>query len=306
MISIVIPTCNRSSIFLETFQNAFRAIQNVSAEIIIVNDSKTQKVDLPFLSERVTLYNNPSSGAASARNLGASKAKGNLLLFLDDDILISEKNIKDVLSFNQNYPDSCLNFNWKFPDFVQNNLHKSQFGRFLISTNLVNYKGWVHHSNWNDHELFEVERLAAFFFLIPKKIFELTGGFDESFDKQGVEDDEFSFRIKKYGYRLFIDPTKFVFHNEADKLTLRKRLDRLQRGAYNKRQAFEMGMQEYHIPYSFPKIVFYSFLSFLKPVIFFCIKSIPNHSCFDFLYKFSSHVLIGIIIFNGYYRRKTE
>src|SRR5687768_17265350 len=93
-LSIIIPTKDRVAIFYKTLKNAFQAIADIDAEIIIVNDSKTSIVEVEALyRDKVAVYNNPKSGVASARNYGAARASAGLPLFLDDDMLISQENI---------------------------------------------------------------------------------------------------------------------------------------------------------------------------------------------------------------------
>ena len=304
-ISIIIPTFNRNKILEQTLSTVVKAIQNISAEIIVVNDSKNNDVTIKSeLLNKFILLNNPGSGVASARNFGAKNATGNLLLFIDDDILISSENIQRTIELHKLHPDDCFNFNWKYPESLLKELEETQFGRFLMNVKLIDYKGWVHHPNWNDNEIFEVSKLAAFFFVIPKNIFINAEGFNESFKNQSVEDDEFSARLVKSGVRLFIDPKHYVLHNESDKINLEARLKRLKTGAHNQRQAYDMGMKEYFIPYSLIKIVSYSVLSKIKTVLLLFCHLIPNLTVFDFFYRWLAHLLIGVVIFEGYYLKK--
>jgi GT2 family glycosyltransferase len=307
LLSIIIPTYNRGEILHQTLGHARDAVNGVDAEIIVVNDSNAQKVILPEkFTGHVKVIDSPNPGAASGRNSGVKHSNGELLLFTDDDIIISKENINRTLEFNRLHPNACLNLNWKYPDRLLEEMKRTKFGRFLIHVNLIDYKGWVYHGNWSDEKVFEVKKLSAFYLFMPKKIFLQTGGFNESFKNQSVEDDEFSSRLLKTGIRLYIDPTGCVLHNETDKINLKARLKRLKTGAFNKREAYEMGMQEYHIPYSPLKIYAYSLLSACKGVVFFFSLLVPNTSLLDFLYRRLVHLLIGTVIFEGYYLHKNE
>lgn len=304
-ISIIIPTFNRNEILEQTLSTVVKAIQNISAEIIVVNDSKNNHVTVKSeLLNKFILLNNSGSGAASARNFGARMANGNLLLFIDDDILITQENIQRMAELHKLHPNDCFNFNWKYPESLLKKLEETQFGRFLMNVKLIDYKGWVYHSNWNDHEIFEVNKLAAFFFVIPKSIFINTGGFNESFKNQSVEDDEFCLRLKQKDIRQFIDPTQFVLHNEKDRINLTARLNRIQTGAYNRQQGYEMGLKEYDLSFSVFKIITYTILSQIKGMLFLFLKLIPNKIYFDFIYGGIVHILIGTVIFEGYYKKK--
>jgi glycosyltransferase involved in cell wall biosynthesis len=302
-LSIIIPTVRRGNLLLQTLDAATQAIEKTDAEIILVNDNKKESLQLPEKFSIINVLDNPDSGAATARNFGSQHANGDLLLFLDDDILIDASHLEKCFELNEKFPDACFNFNWKFPNEITQLCKQTKFGRFLLHVGLTDYKGWVPELPWKMDELFEVNTLSAFCFIIPKKIFEKSGGFNSSFSRQGVEDDELSKRLVKMGIQLFIEPRVFVLHNEIDKIDLKSRLNRLKAGAYNKRMAFDMGMKEYEIRYSLFKRSCYPILSFSKKIIIGCSKLIPNAKVFDHCYRMMAHILIGTVIFEGYYRK---
>jgi glycosyltransferase involved in cell wall biosynthesis len=86
--SIVIPTYNRAHLI-------GRAIQSIVAqssqdwELIVVDDGSTDNTEMvvaEFLSDqRIKYYRKKNSGAAETRNVGAAKANGDLITFLDSD-----------------------------------------------------------------------------------------------------------------------------------------------------------------------------------------------------------------------------
>ena len=84
LISIIIPTKDRETIFEKTLYSALKAVEGYDIEIIVVNDSKEHKVLLKDKYPNVIVVDNPKEGVASARNLGARIAKSDLLLFFDD------------------------------------------------------------------------------------------------------------------------------------------------------------------------------------------------------------------------------
>lgn len=304
-LSIVIPTLNRDTTLLQTLRHAAAATTDLDAEIIVINDSKDSRVSPPEdLRPRVMVVDNPSSGAASARNFGARRASGELLLFVDNDIRISREHVERALSFNGRYPAACLNLNWRYPDELIAEMRQSQLGRLVIETKLVDYKGWVPHRNWNDREIFEVDKLATFFFLIPKKVFQAVGGFNESFKKQGGEDDEFSVRLRKLGIPMYIDPTLYVLHDSRDGIDLEAQLRRMKTGGINRRRGYELGMPDYLISYPPHKVFAYSILSRWKRFLLLLTRLVPNLIGFDPLYRVLARFLMGTVIFEGYYLRE--
>jgi glucosyl-dolichyl phosphate glucuronosyltransferase len=94
--SIVIPTCNRAVVLrstLESLQHAFKPAGD-DVEVIIVDNASsdnTRQVVEEWASKApvaVQYVFESRAGVSYARNAGVAAARGELLLFLDDDILI--------------------------------------------------------------------------------------------------------------------------------------------------------------------------------------------------------------------------
>jgi len=86
MFSVVIPTFNRAGL-LEQALNSVFAQRFTSYELIVVDDGSTDSTVhfLRSLELKLTFLTQPNRGPASARNLGASRARGAYLAFLDSD-----------------------------------------------------------------------------------------------------------------------------------------------------------------------------------------------------------------------------
>ncbi len=299
LLTIVICTYKRPVLLKTCINCAIQVVENLDAEVIIINDCKEDQIIIPE-NPNLRLYNNPSKGLASARNLGAKMANGQFILFTDDDIEFDASSIKRLLDLNIQNPNACFNPNWKYSKEMYDVVKKTQFGRFLIHVGLVNYQGWVPELNWQA-KCFETDKLAGFVFLTPKRIFELVKGFNEDFVRIGAEDDELCIRLKKLNVKMYVDPTIYVYHNETDRIGLEQRLSRYYNGAVNRKKALEMGYEHYRIHYSSSKKLTLNFLSKLKRPIIAFTKLIPNVELFDWIYFLLSHLLIAVSIFEGYH-----
>lgn len=301
-ISIIVPTLNRPVILQETILHLLEAIDGITAEIIIINDNKHSEIsDEIKTNPRIKTANNPSQGAASARNAGVKLATADLLLFLDDDILVSPENIQTTISLHKNKQKVAYNFNWIYPQHLQNKLPLYQFGRFLMHHNLISYQGWVRDINWiSEEDFITVPKLAAFYFSISKADFLSVGGFNETFTQQGVEDDELSFRLKQSGVHMMIAKHHYVLHNEIDRQDLSSRLKRLHASAVNKRRAFDMGLLEYKITYSKTKLWLLNIALRFNGLIFAITQLIPNLVQLDFVYFRMVKILFAVSVYKGY------
>ena len=95
-ISVIIPTFNRWETLLQSLLALKKQTFDASTyEIIVVNDGSTDnayagmgrcdEIGIPNLKH----LNQKKNGPGSARNLGIRHAKGRILLFLGDDIILS-------------------------------------------------------------------------------------------------------------------------------------------------------------------------------------------------------------------------
>lgn len=86
MFSIIIPSYNRKDYIPDLLQSLEHQTAH-NFEVIIVDDCSREAVEIKhFYSFPVNLIRNTENkGAAESRNIGAQQAKGEWLLFLDDD-----------------------------------------------------------------------------------------------------------------------------------------------------------------------------------------------------------------------------
>jgi glycosyltransferase involved in cell wall biosynthesis len=105
--SLIIPTHNRSAslkMMLNSLELQSYALQ--SFEVMVVadgcRDNTVEMVKNYQPGFHLTLCELPGLGAASARNEGASKARGQILIFADDDMELSKDFIKEHIALHTN------------------------------------------------------------------------------------------------------------------------------------------------------------------------------------------------------------
>ena len=86
-VSLIIPTFNRQAIALQTLQYLIK--QSISGfEVILVDQTETKNNDLQNFKNDVFKYKYlkiTETGLPNARNVGVENAKGDILVFIDDD-----------------------------------------------------------------------------------------------------------------------------------------------------------------------------------------------------------------------------
>lgn len=106
--SLIIPTYNRGDVLLETLEMA--VVQEYGTyEIIVVDQTKSIDSRLPsYLSpagDRIRYIHLPEPNLPAARNAGIRAAKGDIILFVDDDVRIEP----DYLAAHmRNYEDPTV------------------------------------------------------------------------------------------------------------------------------------------------------------------------------------------------------
>jgi len=104
-VSVVIPTYNRWPMVGEAVDSVLA--QTVSDfELIVVDDGSTDETPrrLRDYGERLTVVTQGRRGVAAARNLGASRATGRYLAFLDSDDLWHPRKLQEQLGFMERNP----------------------------------------------------------------------------------------------------------------------------------------------------------------------------------------------------------
>jgi glycosyltransferase involved in cell wall biosynthesis len=91
-LTVIVPTCNRNDLLRKCLDNLIPNVQSIDSskyEVIITDDSKSN-VELYMLKNEYPFFQfveGPKKGPASNRNNGAKLAKGDWLVFIDDDCI---------------------------------------------------------------------------------------------------------------------------------------------------------------------------------------------------------------------------
>jgi len=197
MISVIIPTYNRSQFLAEAVesvlaQSVFQS-RKYSFEIIIIDDGSTddtRKVVERF-SGPINYYYQPHQGVSRARNYGLEKAKGEFIAFLDSDDLWLPEKIKLQMNVMENLPHlmGCTTEEiWLRRGKRVNPREKHR-----------KYSGWIF-----PHAL-PLCILSLSASLFRRQVFEEIGTFDESLP--ACEDYDFSLRYSlRYPLHLIDRP----------------------------------------------------------------------------------------------------
>ena len=231
-ISVIIATRNRESILYTTLETAIAAIRYKPVEIIVVNDGEQDLVVPERFNSMIRVFNNPRRGVSSARNFGASTAKGSVLFFIDDDMWIVPEAIDWIdkqFRMEQNR-GAVYNLNWEYPSTLYKKLNNSKIGRFLLDAEYNTMWGRMHEKGIKPQKgLYKFHSIASCSLVMHNTIFQKVGGYNEQLIFQG-EDIDLSNRLRLMSIPVFVVFDVTLFHNHQDRLDLKQDLGRLSSG----------------------------------------------------------------------------
>jgi GT2 family glycosyltransferase len=195
LFSVIIPTCNRPKDLLVCIESLLKnvRVESISFEIIISDDTRKLYV-LDSVKKALGCHSNihfvngPMKGPAANRNNGARYAKGEWLIFLDDDCIPSES-LLDTYYTSILKDVDCQVFEGAI---VVNSTKVSPLE--YAPVNEVGGKLWSCN------------------FMIKKDLFWQIGGFDENFLFPHMEDVDLRSRISETGEKILFLRKAFVYH----------------------------------------------------------------------------------------------
>ena len=204
-LSVIIPTYKRDFVLVETLESLENQLF-LDYEIIVVSQSPagTELTAYVEKNDKIRYFEQfDKRGAVYNRNLGIVKAKGDILLFLDDDVRPLDKAL--FSRHVQNYADSDI-------DAVVGRVTQRDFPEFNkdMKVGFVGKSGQVVANPHGTQRQF-VMIGGSGNLSVRRSVLQKLNGFDENFLVGMREDSDLCMRINRNG-RLVFDPTAGVHH----------------------------------------------------------------------------------------------
>lgn len=198
-VSIIIPVYNAEK-YLDRCLSAVLSSSYCDYEIIVVDDSSTDNSVQIALGKGVKVFQLPRrSGPAAARNYGAQRACGEVLFFMDSDVIVQRTTVARMVADFQEHPEIAAVFG-AYDDTPTENNFISQYKNL--------YHHFVHQQSNNNAMTFWAGCGA-----VRQEIFHKVGGFDHTrYLKPSIEDIELGYRMRKMGYKILLDKQLQVKH----------------------------------------------------------------------------------------------
>jgi glycosyltransferase involved in cell wall biosynthesis len=207
-LSVVTPTYNRQA-SLERFLRSLdkQASSTASAfEVLVVDDGSTDEtlatIDGLQVSYQLRLLRQAHQGPAQARNLGVSEASGELILFLDDDVVAEPTLLAQHLQSHAEQPNAVVIGPMLAPP---GDWHRSAWVRWEELQLDKQYRDMVRGRYRCSPRQFYTGNAS-----LERARFLAAGGFDARFKR--AEDVELAYRLRDDGAHFMFNPTAAVHH----------------------------------------------------------------------------------------------
>ena len=218
--SIIIPSFNGAHL-LRSCLSSIRQYTPEPYEIIVVdNGSQDESIEV-CLQYRCRFVRFPSNkGFPIACNAGLKLARGELLVLLNNDVLVSNNWLSNMQSALLSSPHvGIVGPLTNYASGVQ----KVKEPPYAALSDYFRIRGTLNTpdpAKWSN-----VQRLVGFCMLFRRKLLQEIGFLDERFSPGHYEDDDYCHRARAAGYRLMIAGDTFVHHHGSASFRKQQSLD---------------------------------------------------------------------------------
>jgi GT2 family glycosyltransferase len=221
-VSIIIPTKDHIDILKTCLESIFKRTYYTNYEILILNNNSKEPITLHYCQMLAKVenifpidYKRPFNFSA-INNFAVKHAKGDVLLFLNNDIqVISPGWLEEMVSHAVRPEIGAVGALLLYPDDTV------QHAGVILGIGGVAghaYLNWKLEDFRNNDEAFRVQNYAAVTgacMAIERKKFEEVGGFDEKHLAVAFNDIDLCLRLMEKGYKNLFTPHAMLYHYES-------------------------------------------------------------------------------------------
>mgnify|MGYP001222225440 CR=1 FL=1 len=202
-VSVIIPTYNRLGILikcLNALENQIILDPIDKFEIIIVDDGSTDGTQSYLkknedIFSHVRLFEEEHKGPSHARNKGIKESRGNLIVFIDSDLVVKKDFlISHAKTISKSWTKRKDKLCFTYGSVVNTSNFDNPTSERIKPTDL----SWAYFATGN--------------VAIHKETLNMAGMFDNSFCLYGWEDLELGERLRKIGVKLIKCPNAIGYH----------------------------------------------------------------------------------------------
>lgn len=220
MIDVIIPNLEH----LDILKRCVGCVKNhlPDSNIIVVDSGSSREVFKYYHSENLMVTTVDRFTFGTAINRAVKLARHKYLLLLNNDCFINET-IHHLIDLAERNPDyGCIGCRLCFENGNIQHAGMKWSGEYFV--NRIEDRGRI-------EEIVGVTHALA---LIPRKVFEKVGGYDEEYIWGDAEDIDLCFKIREAGYKVIYTPLCTAIHLQAT--TRRQFPDNFSKAYYHNRE----------------------------------------------------------------------
>ncbi len=219
LVSILIPTRDKCHLLRQCLESIERNTDYKNYEIIVLDNDSTEPETLAYFNQiegKVQVYRHPGRFNFSAiNNYGATKAKGEFLLFLNNDTQVIRSDwMRALIEQAQRPAVGAVGAKLLFAD-----------GRIQHAGAVLGIGGMVGHAfrltAGNELHYFglsdvirDCSSITAACMMMRRSVFDEVAGYDEKF-LVDFADIDLCLRVRHRGYRIVYTPFALLYHYES-------------------------------------------------------------------------------------------
>jgi GT2 family glycosyltransferase/glycosyltransferase involved in cell wall biosynthesis len=210
-VSIIIPTFNRREILLRCLEAlACQTYPAAQFEVLVCDDGSTDDTALKVAQlatpYRLVYLHQDNAGPAAARNLGLPRARGEIILILNDDAIAAPdlvaRHVQAQTRLHQKRVKAAV-----LGIFTPKREELSSPFLELYHQSDVNFR----YRKMQPHQFYDYRHFWTCNLSLPRTAFEVAGLFDEDF--WAAEDIDLGYRLEQHGYQIYYDPSCQAEHD---------------------------------------------------------------------------------------------
>ncbi len=227
-LTICIINYNGERYLRKTLNSIYGQDEKFSEVILIDNASednsiKIVKENFPGI-KLIQLSNN--LGPGYARNTGFKAASFDQILFIDNDVCLSQNFSKGLVQALKEYPNPAIAMPEVYFAGCENKLQYNGADSHYLGLMILNCQSYL--TNNNSNEIKKINSVVTACFLVDRKKWEEEKPFDESFFFN-YEDHDFGIRTRIRGYEILSVSSSKCFHGEGTRDLSRREGDKYSR-----------------------------------------------------------------------------
>nr|MDQ2680793.1 glycosyltransferase family 2 protein [Candidatus Eremiobacteraeota bacterium] len=208
LVSIVMLSWNAPQ-FTKMALESIRSYTKPPYELIIVDNGSREDTTgwLQTLDDVTVVYNSTNRGYAAGNNQGIARAKGDFVVLLNNDVVVTEGWLEGLLDAFDRIPG--LGVSAPRSNIVAG--HQVVVDASYQDMPAMHDYAAQRRRRWKRHG-YITDRAIGLCLCIDRRVIDEVGGIDESFGVGNFEDDDFCLRIRGARYRIYICDDVFIHH----------------------------------------------------------------------------------------------